>query len=244
MDDWGPETYGEKIADVYDELYEHLFDAEATADLLADLAAGGRALELAIGTGRVALPLAERGIEVQGVDISPSMVDKLREKAGGHRIEVTIGNFADVPVEGTFDVVYLVFNTLFALLEQEDQVRCFQNVARHLRPGGAFVVEAFVPDPARFDRFQRMHATDVGEDLARFDVTRVDPVHQRVYSQHVTLRPGAVELHPVALRYAWPAELDLMARLAGLRLRDRWGGWRREPFTSSSDSHVSVYELE
>ena len=233
-------TYGERIAGVYDEWY-----ASVNPDMigtLAELAGSGPALELGIGTGRVALPLLERGVEVHGIDASPAMVAKLREKLGGDRVPVTIGDFAGVDVQGEFSLVYVVFNTFFGLLTQEEQVACFRNVARRLAPGGVLVLELFVPDLSRFDRGQRMHANQVGAEHAMLDVSVHDPVRQRVDTQHVLITSGGVRLYPVQIRYAWPSELDLMAQLAGLRLRHRWAGWLREPFTAASGNHVSVYE--
>ncbi|MFN2388449.1 MAG: class I SAM-dependent methyltransferase [Actinomycetota bacterium] len=242
MTEWEASTYGERIAGAYDDLYQGLFDVEATVDALAELAAGRPALELAIGTGRIALPLAARGVPVHGIDISEPMVARMRAKPGGSDIAVTMGDLAEVPVSGSFALIYLVFNTIFALVEQEDQLRCFRNVAAHLDPDGVFVTETFVPDPARFDRHQRVQANVVDVDRAMLDVSRHDPVNQRVFSQHLTITAQGIEMYPVQLRYMWPSEMDLMARLAGLRLRDRWGGWRGEPFTSESGAHVSVYE--
>lgn len=233
-------TYGERVAEIYDDWYSD-YD-EAAVELLAELARGGRALELGIGTGRVALPLARTGIEVHGIDASPAMVAKLRAKPGGDRVPVTIGDFAEVGVGGEFKLVYVVFNTIFALASQEEQVRCFRNVAARLAPGGAFLLEAFVPDVTRFTGGQVNRATVVTADRVELDVSRHDPVEQRVVGQTVRITDGAVRLYPVQLRYAWASELDLMARLAGLRLRHRWGGWRREPFTAESTKHVSVYE--
>jgi SAM-dependent methyltransferase len=240
MKDYDEATSGDRIADVYDEWYAGL-DPGPAADTLAALAGGGRALELAIGTGRIALPLAARGVEVHGIDASEEMVARLRAKPGGDRIPVTIGDFADVGVEGSYALIYVAFNTFFALLSQDDQVRCFANVAAHLADGGVFVLEAFVPDLARFDRGQRVQATRVEADWLTFDVSLHDPVEQRVSSQHVLVDGNGVRLRPVELRYAFPSELDLLARLAGLQLRERWGGWKREPFTARSGSHVSVY---
>lgn len=244
MEGYGAQTYGDRIAGIYDQLYGTLFDVEGTVALLAGLAGDGPVLELAIGTGRVALPLAERGVEVHGVDISDAMVERLRGKPGGAEIPVTIGNFADVPVDGRYREVFLVFNTLFALVTQEEQVRCFANVARALTNDGVFVVEAFVPDVSRFDAHQTVRVDEVTLEGAKLEVSRHDPVRQTVDSQHVILSHGSIETYPVSLRYSYPPELDLMARLAGLRLRDRWGGWRKQPFTSGSTSHVSVYERE
>ena len=220
-------------------------DTEDTVGFLSDLAGPGPVLELGIGTGRVALPLAQRGHEVHGVDASEAMVEKLRAKIGGENIPVTIGDFAELDIEGEFSLVYVVFNTFFALLSQEEQVRCFENVARRLRDvGGVFVIEAFVPDMTRWDRNQRIDARHVGNDSVVLDAARHDPVEQRVVSNHLIVSGAGVKVYPVRLRYAWPSGLNLMARLAGLHLRERWGGWRREPFTVSSARHVSVYERE
>ena len=240
MKDYGPETYGDRIADVYDALYSGL-DTDGAVETLAQLAGKGPVLELAIGTGRIALPLAERGLEVHGIDASEAMIAKLREKPGGDRIPVTMGDFADVAVEGVFSLVFVAFNTLFALLTQEDQLRCFENAAARLTDDGVFVIEVFFPDLARFDRGQRMQATFVDADRVMLDASRHDPVAQRVDSSHIVVTEAGTKLYPVNIRYAFPPELDLMARIAGLRLRDRWGGWQREPFATDSPRHVSVY---
>jgi SAM-dependent methyltransferase len=240
MKDYDISTYGERIADIYDEWHAELDPSQAVATL-AELAGGGRALELAIGTGRIALPLAERGVEVHGIDISEAMVAKLREKPGGDRIPVTMGDFADVDVDGSYSLVFVAFNTFFGLLTQDDQVRCFGNVATHLTEEGVFVLEAFVPDPSRFDRKQRVSALEVELDRVVVDAARHDPVTQQVSAQHVIVTENGTRFQPVRIRYAWPSELDLMARLAGLRPRDRWGSWSREPFTGDSTQHVSVY---
>ena len=243
MKDYEAHTYGDRIAGVYDELYGTLFDVDATVALLAELAGDGPALELAIGTGRIALPLNERGVDVTGIDASEAMVAELRAKPGGDDIDVVMGDFADVDVEDCFNLVFVVFNTLFALTTQDDQVRCFTNVVEHLTDDGVFVVEAFVPDPTRFTRHQTTSVDDLDSDSVRLEASRHDPVHQRVDSQHIHLRRGEpVEMYPVSIRYTYPSELDLMARLAGLRLRARWGAWNKEPFTSESKFHVSVYE--
>jgi SAM-dependent methyltransferase len=242
MEEYEPSTYGDRIASIYDEMFEGKFDTEGAVSFLAELAGTGPALELGIGTGRVALPLAERGVEVHGIDASESMVEKLRSKPGGDRIPITLKDFADVGVEGSFSLVFVVFNTLFALVNQEDQVRCFRAVAERLIPDGVFVLEAFVPDVSRFDRYhQRVEAGDLALDQVRLEVSRHDPVTQRIDGQHVIISEKETKLYPVHLRYAWPSELDLMARLAGLRLRERWGSWRRDPFSESSERHISVY---
>jgi SAM-dependent methyltransferase len=242
MENYEPSmSFGEDAAAVYDE-YDHRDDTEATVAFLEQLARGGPALELAIGTGRVALPLAARGIRVDGIDLSPAMVAKLRAKPGGDQIAVTMGDFADVPVPATYRLIFVVFNTLFNLLTQDDQVRCFQNVAAHLTADGAFVVEAFVPTYlTRLRDDQYVDAEAIGVDEVRLDVGRHDPVAQRLEESHVVLSREGVRLYPIVTRYAWPSELDLMARIAGLRLKERWGGWTREPFTATSRAHVSVY---
>ncbi len=240
-----PSTYGDRMAEVYDEIHVRLGAPEVVgpiAGALADLAGDGPALELGIGTGRVALPLAARGVAVHGLDASEAMVAKLREKPGGSAIPVTIGDFAQVGVEGRYPLIYVVFNTLFALTTQEAQIGCFRNVARCLADGGVFVVEAFVPDPARFDRGQRISAGLVETDRVSINLERHDAAAQTVASSFVYITEEGVRLYPVALRYAWPSELDLMAQLAGMRLRHRWAGWNRAPFTAASPAHVSVYE--
>ena len=241
MRDYDQTTYGERVADLYDELYGAL-DPGPAASFLADLAGAGPALELGIGTGRVALPLKERGVEVHGIDASPAMVERLRAKPGGADLPVTIGDFADVAPAGPFSLVFVVFNTLFALPTQDDQVRCFGNVAARLAPGGRFVVEAFVPDLTRFHHDQALLVTAVEVGGVRIDASRHDRLAQRISAQHVIVGERGVRLVPVELRYAWPAELDLMARVAGLRHAGRWGGWAMQPFTAASGVHVSVYE--
>lgn len=241
MSDYDDTTYGERIATIYDELYS-AYDPAAIA-LLAELAQGGRALELAIGTGRIALPLQQKGVTVAGIDASEAMVARLRAKPEGKDIPVTMGNFANVAVDGQFDLIYIVFNTFYALREQEEQVRCFAHVARHLKPDGHFLIEAFVPDLCRFDRGQRVSVVNLGGERVQLDASQHDLAKQEVRSQHILISEEGIRLFPVHLRYVWPSEMDLMARLAGLTLAERWGGWQREPFTSASGSHVSVYRL-
>jgi len=237
-----PAFYGDRWAGVYDEHHAGR-DPAAAVEFLAGLAGDGRVLELGIGTGRVALPLAGRGISVEGLDASMAMVERLRAKPGGDSIRVTIGDMADVPVSGPFRLVYLVFNTLFGLLSQARQADCFRNVARVLGPDGVFVIECFVPDLTRFDRGQRMQALAVTEDSATFELSCHDAAQQRVTAQIVTLDGRGVHLRPVAIRYCWPSELDLLAGQAGLRLRERHGDWDRRPFYAASGGHVSVYQL-
>jgi len=241
MDNYDPMTsFGEDTAEIYDQ--DQREDTLATVAFLERLAHGGPALELAIGTGRVALPLAARGIRVDGIDLSPAMVAKLRAKPGGDQLAVTMGDFAEVPVAGVYSLVYLVFNTLFNLLTQDDQVRCFVNVAAHLAEDGMFVVEAFTPAYlTRLRDNQYVDAETVGVNEVWLDVGRHDPVKQLLMESHVALSGAGVRVYPIVCRYAWPSELDLMARIAGLRLKDRWGGWNGEPFTGDSRSHVSVY---
>ena len=241
MEGYEPPTYGDRIADVYDEWYAEL-DPASAVDLLAELAGDGRVLELAIGSGRIALPLAVRGVDVQGVDASERMVERLRAKPGGDAVPVTMGDFAEVPVEGTFRVVFVAFNTFFALPDQEAQIRCFEQVAAHLDDEGVFVLEAFVPDLSRYDRGQRVSTTRTKLDHVVLDVSELDAAAQTVFSQHVLISDEGTTLYPVSIRYAWPTELDLMARLAGLRLRERHADWQRTPFSSTAGSHVSIYE--
>ena len=233
-------SFDEAVAAQYRDLQRG--DETAAVEFLESLAGPGPALELAIGTGRIALPLAARGLRVDGIDISPAMVDQLRAKPGGDKLTVVIGDFADVPVPGSYRLIYVVWNTLFNLLTQDEQVKCFMNVARHLTEDGAFVVEALVPAFLyRLSNDQYVQAEGIEVDEVRLDVLRHDAARQMIEESHVSLSPSGTRLNPVVQRYAWPAELDLMARLAGLRLKGRWGGWDRQPFTSTSSLHVSVY---
>jgi SAM-dependent methyltransferase len=247
MDEYGPSTYGDRIAEVYDMIYGDVpfsGDPSRTAAFLHDLAGSGPALELGIGTGRVALPLAATGTEVHGIDASEAMVGRLREKPGGQDLPVTIGDFSDFSLETSFGVIYVVFNTFFGLLTQAAQVAGFRAVARHLLPGGAFVMEAFVPDVSRFDRGQRVSAISVQPDEVLLETTKHDPIAQSSQSQHIVIREDGIRLFPVRIRFAFVAELDLMAQLAGLRLRERWADWDRSPFASGSPKHISVWELD
>jgi SAM-dependent methyltransferase len=220
-----------------------MFEAAAVApviDFLAGLAGTGRAFELGIGTGRIALPLARRGVPVHGIDLSTAMVARLRAKPGGESIGVTIGDFATTRVPGSFSVAYLVFNTIMNLTTQAAQVDCFRNVAAHLDPGGCFVIEVGVPDLQRLPPGETIRPFHVSESRLGFD--EYDVVTQALTSHHLRISDGTVVRHSVPFRYVWPSELDLMARLAGMRLRERWGGWEREPFTADSRTHVSVWE--
>jgi SAM-dependent methyltransferase len=233
-------SFGEDVSPEYGNT---LRGDEATAvAFLAKAVGDGVALELAIGAGRIALPLSERGIRVEGVDISPAMVAQMQGKPGGQNIPVSIGDFADVPVQGQYRLIYVVWNSFFNLLTQDDQVRCFENVATHLTQDGSFVIEAFVP--AYFHRLrndQYVDAEAIEVDRVQLDLLRHDPVNQMIEESHVSLSAAGIRLNPVVQRYAWPAEMDLMARIAGLKLKARWGGWNGEPFTASSGLHISVY---
>jgi SAM-dependent methyltransferase len=234
--------FGERVAAIYDEHSASMFDPAVVApavDRLAELAGDGAALEFAIGTGRIALPLAERGVRVAGIDNSEAMLARLREKPGAERIEAVVGDMAATRVDGEFSLVYLVFNTIFNLTTQDAQVACFQNAAAHLRSGGRFVIEARVPELQRLPLGQTVlpwRADPSGLSYYVYDV-----VIQRLSGQHYYIEDNRIRPSPTEMRYAWPAELDLMARLAGLRLEHRWAGWDREPFTGLSPSHVSIY---
>ncbi|MFE3247431.1 class I SAM-dependent DNA methyltransferase [Streptomyces sp. NPDC059209] len=235
--------FGERVAATYDNPSAREFQPETLdpmADLLAGLAGGGRALELGIGTGRVALPLAERGVPVHGIDLSRAMVARMRDKPGGDAIGVTIGDFATTRVDGTFSVAYLVFNTIMNLTTQAAQVACFRNVAAHLAPGGSFVIETMLPELRKLPPGQDVVPFHVSPTRWSFDV--YDVATQEMSSNYVEVADGRGDYWSVPFRYVWPAELDLMAQLAGMRLRDRWAGWRGEPFTGESERHVSVWE--
>jgi SAM-dependent methyltransferase len=235
--------FGERVASVYDERSAGMSDPAVVGpvvELLAGFAGEGRALEFGIGTGRIALPLAERGVGVAGIDNSEAMLARLRAKPGAEDIDVALGDFATTRVEGEFALVYLVFNTISNLVTQDAQVACFQNAAAHLGSGGRFVIENGVPALQSLPPGQTVVPFRADPEGFSFDV--YDVVTQRFSSQHFYIVDGRLEAFPVEFRYAWPSELDLMARLAGMRLKNRWAGWRREPFASLSSAHVSVYE--
>ena len=239
-----PKNYfGERVAERYDETSADMFDpakVDPAVEFLAQLASGGSALELGIGTGRIALPLAQRGIRVHGIDLSEAMVARLRKKPGADQIGVTIGDFATATVEERFSVAYLVFNTIENLTSQDEQVACFQNVAAHLQPGGCFVIEVGIPDLQRLPAGETVRPFTVTPERLGFD--EYDIAAQGLISHHYWIEDGKLEVFAAPFRYVWPAELDLMARLAGMSLRERWSGWNREPFTSDSRQHVSVWE--
>jgi SAM-dependent methyltransferase len=235
--------FDERIASRYDESESEMFDPEVVdpvVDFLAELAGNGRALELGIGTGRVALPLARRGVPVHGVELSKAMAARLRAKPGAEDIGMTIGDFATATVDGQFSVAYLVFNTIMNLTTQEAQVACFRNVAAHLEPGGCFVIEVGVPELRRLPPGETLRAFHASE--TRWGIDEFDVATQGLTSHHFEIVDGRLERVSIPFRYAWPAELDLMAQLAGMSLRERWSGWNREPFTSDSRKHVSVWE--
>ena len=235
--------FDERVAARYDHSAAELFDpavVDPVVDFLAGLAGKGRALELGIGTGRIAIPLAQRGVPVHGIDLSKAMAARLREKPGSEDIGITIGDFATTTVEGAFAVAYLVFNTIGNLTTQAAQVACFRNVAAHLEPGGCFVIEVGIPELQRLppgDTMRVFHASPTHWGIDEFDVA-----NQRLTSHHFELVDGRFELFSLPFRYVWPAELDLMAELAGMSLRERWSDWTREPFTSDSEKHVSIWE--
>ncbi len=236
--------FGERVAERFDERYAHLADpavVEPIVAFLVDLARGGPALEFGIGTGRVALPLAQRGIPVRGIDLSEAMVARLRAKPGAEQIGVTVGDFAKTTVEGRFSIAYLVANTIMNLTTQVEQVACFENAAAHLEPNGCFVIEVLVPRLQRLPPGETFQPFAVGPAHLGFD--EYDVVSQRLVSHHYWIDDGKVDVVSPPFRYVWPSELDLMARLAGMTLRERWGGWKREPFTADSDKHVSVWEM-
>jgi SAM-dependent methyltransferase len=240
-----PDDYfGERVAARFDERYADLADpgvVDPIVAFLAELVGPGAALEFGIGTGRIALPLAQRGIRVHGIDLSEAMVSRLRAKPGADRVGVTVGDFATTTVEGTFSVAYLVANTIMNLTTQDQQVACFQNAAAHLEPNGCFVIDVLVPGLQRLPPGETFQPFAVGPTHLGFD--EYDVASQGVVSHHYWIDDGRVDVNSPPFRYVWPSELDLMARLAGMTLRERWGDWNREPFTGYSDKHVSVWEL-
>jgi SAM-dependent methyltransferase len=234
--------FGDRVAERFDERYADLAEpavVDPIVDFLADRAHGGAALELGVGTGRIAVPLARRGVRVHGIELSEAMAARLRVKPGAESIGVTIGDFATATVEGTFSIAYVVANTIMNLTTQDEQVACFQNVAAHLEPGGCFVVEVLVPGLRRLPPGEIFQPFDVSPSHLGFD--EYDVARQRLVSHHYWIEDGRVDVVSPPFRYVWPSELDLMARLAGMELRERWGGWEREPFTGESTKHVSVW---
>lgn len=242
MADHDPGAYGRYTAADYDELTAlHVADTAEVVETLATLASGGPILEFGIGTGRLALPLAQRGFEVAGIEASEEMLAQLRAKPDGETVVVAVGDFTSTRLGGGYPLVVLAYNTVYALPDQDAQVACFANAAAHLRPGGRFVIDAWLPDVASFTGRQAVRVLAVREDVVLLEAAVLDPVRQRMTTTKVRLREGGADLFPANHRYAWPAELDLMARMAGLDLQHRWGGWARTPFTADSTHHVSVY---
>lgn len=233
-------SFGTRTAAIYDD--QPRGDEAETIDFLIGQARGGPVLELAIGTGRIGLPLAQRGLTVSGIELSEAMVAQLRRKPGGQDIPVTMGDYADVGVDGEFRLIFVVFNTIYNLLSQDDQVRCFQNVARHLTNDGVFVIEAeLATDYLCARNKQYVDAERVEVDEVTLDVARFDTVTQLLEESHIQITENGIRLSPIVTRYIWPSEMDLMARIAGLRLHARYGGWHGEPFTNVSRRHISVY---
>jgi SAM-dependent methyltransferase len=235
--------FGEEVAARYDESSAEMFASavvEPTVDFLAELVRDGRALELGIGTGRIALPLAGRGVSVHGIELSKAMVARLREKPGSEEIGITIGDFATATADGAFSLAYLVFNTINNLTTREAQAACFRNVARHLEPGGRFVVEVGVPGLRHIPPGETFHVFDASR--THWGIDEYDVQNQGLVSHHFSLIDGRWQLLSMPFRYVWPSELDLMAELAGMTLRERWSDWHRAPFTSESQKHISVWE--
>jgi len=242
--DFDPTAYGASgIADEYDDLYEGHWETDSAVDLLVELAGGGPLLELGIGTGRLALPLLDRGVEVHGIEGSPEMVAKLQEKPGGDRIPVVLGDFAGADAGKGFSLVLLAVNTIFALPDQQAQVECFRNAARHLGPSGCFVVEAWVPDVGGFRHNRLVRPRILGAERMSIESVELDPVEQMMRTTQAVFSNGSVRLYPADHRYAWPAELDLMAQLAGFHREARWADWARSAFSADSRAHVTVYRL-
>lgn len=241
MKGFGPKTFGELNAIEYDALHDPGTTDECVA-LISELAGDGAILELAIGTGRIALPLAARGLNVSGFDASPEMLQHLRDKPGSADVATWVADMASFEIDQQFDFAFLVFNTLYNLTTQEDQIRCFQQVAKHLKPGGRFLVEAFMPNRERFENNQAVRARHVGFDKVWLEAVQHDPVAQTLNYQRIRITEKGTELKPLPMRYVWPSELDLMARLAGLAPVAHWGGWHKQPLSPSSDMYVVLYE--
>jgi SAM-dependent methyltransferase len=239
--EYGPATYGDSVADVYDEWYRLPHDLATEAAFLAELAEGGRVLELGVGTGRIAIPLAELGLEVHGIDTSSAMLEQMRAKPGGDKVHGSVGDMADVPVDGEFSLVFVTFNTFFMLTSQEAQVRCFRNVAAHLAAGGRFMIRGFVPDLSRIEAGQNISVREAGFDHVRLDTTVYDTVTQTFDVTQVRLTAQGSRFVHAKMRYAFPPEIDLMAQLAGLQLEARYSDFDKQPFTNESAFHVSVY---
>lgn len=239
-DSYDASIYGERISSKYDEWYGSC--EESVINLISEYADGGSIFELGIGTGRIAIPLAHRGLDVAGIDASKAMVEELKKKPGSESICVHIGDFSSFSTEKNYDMAFVAFNTFFLLPDQEQQINCFRSVHRLLSNAGRFLIESFVPDPKRFDKGQTVRTVDLNDGSVKLECSRHDTVNQVVTSQIVHISENGVNLYPVRVRYAWPSEIDLMARLTGFVLLERWGGWKKEPFSESSGYHVSVYQ--
>lgn len=241
MKEFGPSTFGDLNADEYDALHNP-GTTDDCVNLIADLAGNGDVLELAIGTGRVALPLAQRGLKISGFDASPQMLDILKDKPGGSDIPNWLADMASFDLEQEFDFAFLIFNTLYNLTTQGEQVRCLQHVAKHLRPGGKFLVEAFMPNRETFENNQAVRTKHVDYDKVWLEAVQHDPIAQTLNYQRIRISQQGTELKPLPMRYVWPAELDLMARLAGLAPISHWGGWHKQPLSAASEMYVILYE--
>ena len=241
-----PGEYGRHIGALYDSLVDAAFptDTDATVALLAELADGGPVLEFGVGTGRLALPLARLGLPVSGIDGSAEMLDQLRNKPGGAAMTLRVGNFADTRLDGDFALVVLAANTIFALPSQDAQVQAFRNAAAHLRPGGHFVLEAWVPDLGDFRAGRALRIVSVQDRRVVLEAAELDPVEQHMRTTKLFCGPDGLQAFPANHRYAWPAELDLMAWLAELNRVHRWASWRRDPYTATSRQHVTVYRKD
>lgn len=241
MRDWEASLYGERIAKIYDYWFRGVSDTDATVEFLAARAGNGPVLELGIGTGRVALPLVGRGLDVCGIEISTSMIEELKGKPYGDQISVIVGNFSDVEAEGPFALVFVAVNTFINLVTQDEQVRCFRNVAARLREDGVFVVDTWVPEIAASNQSQAMSTRWIEADNVGFRAERRNPTQQTIMAQDIVVTEKGIRLYPNHTRYVWPSEMDLMARLAGLQLRERWGGWEEQPFVGESERQIAVY---
>jgi SAM-dependent methyltransferase len=231
--------YGDRIAEIYDDLYPEI-DQDAIG-LLKRLAQGGSALELGIGTGRVAIPLHEQGVDITGIDASEAMIARLKGKPQSGGIDIVAADFAQFQLGRTFDLIYVVFNTFFALTTQEQQLACLRSISTHLNPGGSFLIEAFIPDLGRYTARQSVRLVDQTVQGVQLTVAQLDPVAQTIFSHHILVSEAGIRLYPVKLRYAWPAELDLMAAAAGLGLKHRWADWSELPIEPHCTRHISVY---
>jgi SAM-dependent methyltransferase len=237
-------AYGARLADHYDDIYGGVFDTDGAVEFLGDLAPGGRILEFGVGTGRIAIPLSERSHDVWGVEGSPAMLEQLKAKTGGDKVTTICGDFATANAQGSFDLVLLLVNTIYAMPSQDDQVACFANAARHLAPGGRFVVEAWVPDPPRGDGLG-LRARRLGSGFAGLVIEDHDARNQILSTTQIVIsETGETRSFPVVHRYAWPAELDLMARINGMTLENRWADWHCRPFDSASVNHISVWRVD